>query len=145
MPHLLSPVAESPFRRRPTPPKTPLSQLRYPAIPPSRSSPRAELASFGPATPELAAGSSGGGLRSPPSTGPFELPERSTSRRGPLPRQLAFGTRRPGPAEANEHIKGTAKYQVLCTPGSGRTGEQSPRKGLTGWKTPPAAAQRGYR
>ena len=140
VPHLLSPVVESPFRRRPTPPRTPLSQLRYPPIPPSRSSPRAELAGFGPTTPELAAGD----LRSPPLAGPFELPERSTSRRGPLPPHLVLGGSRVQPPEANQHLKGTAKYQVLCTPGNGAAGERSPRKGLTGWKTPPAA-QRGYR
>ena len=152
VPHLLSPVAEAETpRRRPTPQRTPLSQLRYPPVPTPRSSPRTEQTPISPETPgaainvqpALVSATSPSPLspyqNATEHTGPFELPERSTSWRAPPPRLNPMASGAPGTPEANEHLKGSATYKLFCAPGYGedyrgrRAGQQN---GAQKWKKP---------
>ena len=124
----LSPVAESPRG------KTPLSLLQYPTIPgrgasakqlriapesPTRQSSRTVqrpiLISVRPHVAKMPPPHQG-----PASTqnGPFELPERSLSR------PVTPEQQKPLQRSPNDDIKGSAKWQILCSPDIGTTDNQ---------------------
>ena len=156
----LSPVAESPRKR------TPLSQIRYPVVPGSHSSPSRPQQQAYPSpespTPQplrprrrptvVPVRGPGPSYEEPASApvGPFELPERSNSR-GLRPREerrpQAQQQQRPRGAPS-AGVKMSAKYQILSSPAlgasiaeSGTAAWSGRERGLGGRRISPRGAQ----